>query len=95
VGGPSTHGRPLAGLHAALEERATGSPLFEAVVALGTQPDLPAGIGRLEPAGADLLGVQGITLFAVRPDGFIGMRSDRDHLGALERYRTLVQAGHP
>jgi hypothetical protein len=31
----------------------------------------------------------------VRPDGYVGMRCDRDHLGALERYRALVRAGHP
>lgn len=96
---PSTghqYERPaLADLHAALDERATDSPLFEAAIALGAHPDLPAQIKRLEPAGADLLGVQGITLLVVRPDGYIGMRCDGDHLGALERYRTLVHAGHP
>jgi hypothetical protein len=95
VGGPSTPGAALADLHAALEDRATDSPLFEAAIALGTRPDLPVQIGRLEPAAADLLGVQGITLLVVRPDGYIGMRCDRDHLRALDRYRTLVQAGHP
>jgi 2-polyprenyl-6-methoxyphenol hydroxylase-like FAD-dependent oxidoreductase len=95
VGGPTAHGPALAALHAALEERATDSPLFEAAIALGTHPDLPVQIGRLESAGADLLGVQGTTLLVVRPDGYIGMRCDRDHLSALERYRTLVHAGHP
>jgi 2-polyprenyl-6-methoxyphenol hydroxylase-like FAD-dependent oxidoreductase len=95
VGGPSAHGQGLADLHAALEERATGSPLFEAAIAVGTRPDLPARVGRLDPAGADLLGVQGFTLLVVRPDGYVGMRCDRDHLGALERYRALIRAGHP
>jgi hypothetical protein len=94
VGGPSAHGQGLADLHAALEARATGSSLFEAAIALGTQADLPARVGRLDPAGADLLGVRGFTLLVVRPDGYVGMRCDRDHLGALERYRALVRAGH-
>jgi hypothetical protein len=31
----------------------------------------------------------------VRPDGYIGLRSDGDHLNALEHYCALVQAGHP
>jgi FAD binding domain len=95
VGGPTAHGPALADLHAALEERATDSPLFEAAIALGTHPDLPVQIGRLESGGADRLGVQGTTLLVVRPDGYVGMRCDRDHLSALERYRALVHAGHP
>lgn len=95
VGGPSADGRALVDLYGALDELSTDSPLFEAAIALGTQPDLPIQIGRIEPAGADLLGVQGITLLAVRPDGHVGMRCDRDHLNALERYRTLLEARHP
>ena len=47
------------------------------------------------PAAADALALQGTTVFAVRPDGYIGLRSDRDHLRALERYRTLIMSGHP
>ena len=95
LGGPTAQGQALVELHAALQELTTGSPVFEAAIALSTRPEPPDRIGRLEPAGADLLGVQGITLLAVRPDGYIGLRSDGDHLSALERYRRLVQAGHP
>jgi hypothetical protein len=94
LGGPTTRGPALADLLIALRELATDSPLFEAVIAFGTRPDLPDNIGHLDPVAADLLGVQGTTLLAVRPDGYVGMRSDRDHLSALERYRTLVRAGH-
>ena len=64
---------------------------FEAAIALGAGGDLPHPIGRLDTEGADLLGVKGITLLAVRPDGYVGMRCDRDHLGALERYRSLFR----
>jgi hypothetical protein len=66
------------------------SLLFEASLALGIRSDLPVQIGHLEPAAADLLGVEGTTLLAVRPDGYIGLRADRDHLTALEQYRTLL-----
>ena len=44
----------------------------------------------LEPAAAGLLGVEQITLLALRPDGYVGLRADRDHLNALEHYRTLL-----
>jgi hypothetical protein len=46
-------------------------------------------------AAADLVSVEGITLLAVRPDGYIGLRADRDHLSALERYRAIVHVGRP
>jgi 2-polyprenyl-6-methoxyphenol hydroxylase-like FAD-dependent oxidoreductase len=90
LAGPTAHVPTLVDLHAALQKLATDSPLFEAAVALGTLPDLLAQIGHLEPAAADLLGVEQITLLALRPDGYVGLRADRDHLNALERYRTLL-----
>jgi 2-polyprenyl-6-methoxyphenol hydroxylase-like FAD-dependent oxidoreductase len=90
LAGPAAPGSALKDLYAALQDLATGSPLFEAAVVLGTHPDLPPQIGHLEPAAADLLGVEEITLLALRPDGYVGLRADRDHLNALERYRTLL-----
>ncbi len=85
----------MADLLAALRDFVTDSRLFEATIAFGTRDERPDQIGQLELAAADLLGVEGITLLAVRPDGYIGLRADRDHVGALERYRALVHAGHP
>ncbi|HSE88227.1 MAG TPA: FAD-dependent monooxygenase [Candidatus Binatia bacterium] len=95
VGGRSADGPALVELYNALQELITDSPLFEAAIAFETQPERPVQIERIEPAGADLLGVQGITLLVVRPDGYVGLRSDGDHLSALEHYRKLVHAGHP
>jgi len=95
LGGPTTRGPELAAILATLQELATGSVLFEAAVAFSAGPHPSDRIGRFDPAAADLLGVQGTTLFAVRPDGYIGLRADREHLGALERYRTLIVSGHP
>ncbi len=87
---PTAHAPTLKDLHATLQRLATGSALFESAVALSSHPDLHVQIGHLEPAAADLLGVEQITLLALRPDGYIGLRADRDHLNALERYRTLL-----
>ncbi len=69
------------------------SPMLDAVIALGIgeHPAEPA--ARIEPSAADLLDVDEITLFAVRPDGYIGLRADHDHLAALARYQALV-LGH-
>ena len=95
LGGPAARGPEVAKLLAALRRIATDSLLFETAIAFGTRPDLPDHIGHLEPGAADLLGVEDITLLAVRPDGYIGLRADRDHLSALECYRTLILGGHP
>jgi 2-polyprenyl-6-methoxyphenol hydroxylase-like FAD-dependent oxidoreductase len=78
-------GSPTADLVSATEERANGSPLFEAFVQ----------IGWLDPAAAGVLGIRGTTLLAVRPDGYIGLRADAEHLTALERYHALIRNGHP
>ncbi len=32
----------------------------------------------------------GPACLAVRPDGYVGLRADGDHVGALHRYRRLV-----
>ena len=93
LGGPTADSSSLVALHTALSDFANGSSLFDAAVALSIHTDLPMPAGQLEPAAAGLLGVEGITLLAMRPDGYIGLRSDRDHLAALERYSALVQAG--
>jgi hypothetical protein len=79
-------------LHTALQGFAGASPVFEAAIGLGCGGDLPATIGYLEPDAAMRLGVEGSTLVAVRPDGYVGLRADRDHLSALERYRMLLHA---
>jgi hypothetical protein len=94
LAGPSANASAHADLHAALHQFAANSPLFETAVAPGIRRDLPAQNRYLEPAAADLLGLEGHTLVAVRPDGYIGLRSDRDHLRAVERYRNLVHTGH-
>jgi 2-polyprenyl-6-methoxyphenol hydroxylase-like FAD-dependent oxidoreductase len=94
LSGATVQGPDLVDLLAALQKIATDSPVFEAALAFDTRHELPDRIGHLEPSAASTLGVQGTTLLAVRPDGYVGMRSDGDHLSAIERYRTLVRRGH-
>lgn len=84
VAGPEASLDALAGLQADLEaDRAAGTvppELVEAVVSL-----------RLEEAAS--LGLGPLTLLAVRPDGFIGLRADVDHRSAVLRYGGLVMGG--
>jgi 2-polyprenyl-6-methoxyphenol hydroxylase-like FAD-dependent oxidoreductase len=57
-----------------------GSRVFESVVSLGAN-------NGLNGNGASTM------LLVVRPDGYVGMRCERDHLAALERYHKLVTHG--
>jgi 2-polyprenyl-6-methoxyphenol hydroxylase-like FAD-dependent oxidoreductase len=94
LGGPAANLSTLLDLHAALQGLVKDSPLFETAVVLSSCANVPDPIGHFEPAAASHLGIGGSTLLAVRPDGYIGLRSDRDHLSALERYAAFIQTGH-
>ncbi len=95
LAGPAAHIPSLVELHAGLQRNAADSSLFEAAVCLGAHLDLPGSLGHLDPAATNLLGIAGTTLLAVRPDGYIGLRADKDHLNAIKRYHALVCAGCP
>jgi 2-polyprenyl-6-methoxyphenol hydroxylase-like FAD-dependent oxidoreductase len=94
LAGTGADGTALTHLHSALQDVTSDSLLFEAAVTLGAGDHAHTQIEQLEPSAANTLGVEGITLLAMRPDGYIGLRSDRDHLAALERYRALFLAGN-
>ena len=47
----------------------------------------------IDPSTAELLGIDGITLLVVRPDGYVGLRADRDHLEALSDYGQRLGSG--
>jgi 2-polyprenyl-6-methoxyphenol hydroxylase-like FAD-dependent oxidoreductase len=94
LGGPTASPLALSALYAALQEHAKHSTLFEAAVALTAGAPVPDPIGHFDPTAALELGMRGSTLLAIRPDGYIGLRADRDHLAALERYSTFLQTGH-
>ncbi len=94
LGGPTADPSALLSLHAALQKHVKDSSLFETAVALTAGANGPDSIGRLEPATAAQLGIEGNTLLAIRPDGYVGLRADRDHLAALGRYAAFLQTGH-
>jgi hypothetical protein len=49
---------------------------------------------KSRPLEADQLGIDGVRLLAMRPDGYVGLRSDQDHLREMQQYRTLIHAGN-
>jgi 2-polyprenyl-6-methoxyphenol hydroxylase-like FAD-dependent oxidoreductase len=93
LAGPDANGSELVQLDAALRQRLADSSLFEAAFTLATESDLSPRVGQIGHIEAALLEVNAITLLAVRPDGYIGLRADTDHLNALERYQSLILEG--
>ena len=69
-------------------------PLFAETFAIATAADVPLKVGKIDRSAADQLGIDGVTLLAVRPDGYVGLRSDQDHLQALRHYCTLIHEGN-
>jgi len=47
--------------------------------------------GRITRAAAELLGVGDLTLLVVRPDGYLGLRADREHLDAFSTYQARLK----
>jgi hypothetical protein len=78
AGDTTTEDSEFANLLDASQKLVKDSRVFESVVSLGTNQ-------LLDSRG-------GTTLLVVRPDGYVGMRCERDHLAALERYQRLVTA---
>jgi 2-polyprenyl-6-methoxyphenol hydroxylase-like FAD-dependent oxidoreductase len=95
LGGPAANPAALSALHAALQEYVKDSTLFETAIALSASATFHDQIGHLEAAEASRLGIEGSTLLALRPDGYVGLRSDQDHLAALQSYAASLQTGKP
>ncbi|MBM4270418.1 MAG: monooxygenase [Deltaproteobacteria bacterium] len=92
IGGPSARGEDLERIER--EARAAAdSSLIEATVALVARKR--EGWARLGPDGAGDLGVEGVTVLVVRPDGHVGLRADRDHAEQVAKYQSVLRAGRP
>jgi hypothetical protein len=82
-------GESLARLDSSTRAR-SGTFLIEATIVLTARSDDQDSCARLAPAAADQLGIDGITLLVIRPDGHVGLRADRNHIEALMAYHALL-----
>ena len=74
----------LEGLLAGLREAVAADGVFDAAFALGPE--------RIDLGALDELGVDGLALLAIRPDGHVGFRSDGVDPAELRRYAELFAA---
>ena len=85
IGGSGAVPARVEALVAAMEELARGSPVIDAVFGFWVTTR-QNGIGEIETAVAKRLGLDGVTVLAVRPDRYIGFRDDGPGANAMARY---------
>ena len=64
------------------------------MIALSTDRE-PSDSGLLRAEVVDRIGVEDVTILAVRPDGYIGHLSDGTDLRKIGEYLELIRAGAP
>ncbi|MEP9380558.1 FAD-dependent monooxygenase [Aquabacter sp. CN5-332] len=92
VGGTAVGIEALSELHRTLSTQAVGS-LFEASFAITAHGPGAHGHAGIDPSVTDRLGIEGMTLFVVRPDGYLGLRADFGHAEALTAYMAKLGVG--
>jgi len=92
IGSASVPVEQLKQLEATIRSRGATS-LIESTSSLTSRSDNQGEHKRITPAAASQLGVGGITLLVIRPDGYVGLRADHDHLKALASYEAMLLAG--
>ena len=89
LGGPQADPDRVRDLVAELEERSGAA--IDAIVGLCTRPDGPT-VGRIDESVAVQLGAGGVTVLAVRPDRYVGLRDDGGDPRAVEAYLNALVA---
>jgi 2-polyprenyl-6-methoxyphenol hydroxylase-like FAD-dependent oxidoreductase len=85
LGGPDADPGAVAELTEALQRLSDDSTIVEAAFGFTTGPGGPT-VGQTDEGVAARLGIDRVTLLAVRPDGYVGLRHDAPDPGAVSRY---------
>ncbi|WP_234050146.1 MULTISPECIES: FAD-dependent monooxygenase [unclassified Xanthobacter] len=92
VGNAAVAPHELSAHHRAISPDEAG-PIFEASFMLTPHGPTQQGHGGIDTAATDHLGVSGVTLFVIRPDGYLGLRADDGHAEALAAYARRLASG--
>jgi hypothetical protein len=93
IGGSSIHTEALARVDSFIRPQILASVIIEAIVVIAVGADDQSPYARITPIAAEQLGIGEITLLVIRPDGHIGLRSDRNHVEDLTAYQQLLVSG--
>ncbi len=92
IGGKDAASSEVADLARRLDEEHADGPLVSAVVGLAANPNGEP-VGRIDASLAGELGIRGITLLAIRPDRYVGLRDDDGDPEAVRAYLEALAAG--
>jgi 2-polyprenyl-6-methoxyphenol hydroxylase-like FAD-dependent oxidoreductase len=93
IGGSSVHKEALARVADLIRAQSLASAIVEEVIVVAVGADDQSTYARVAPTAAEQLGIGEITLFVIRPDGYIGLRADRNHVEDLAAYQQLLVSG--
>ena len=91
IGGPEAAPGQVAELAAALEDAHSSSPVVDAVIGLSAETEISP-IGEIGEFASERLGIEGVTVLAVRPDHYVGFRHDGRDPGAVQAYLDALTA---
>ena len=93
IGGLSVQTEALGRVDNVMRAQSRASAIIEEIVAITAGSDDQSPYARIAPTAAEELGIGELTLLVIRPDGHIGLRSDRGHVKDLEAYQRLLVIG--
>ena len=93
IGGSSIRTEALARVDNSIRAQSLASAIIEEIVVISAGSDDQSPYARVTPTAAEQLGIGEISLLVIRPDGHIGLRSDRNHLDDLTAYQQLLVSG--
>ena len=85
LGGPEANAEEVLVAKKVLEATIAGSPLVDAVLGFCVQP-AAADVGQMDHSVAEQLGIKRLTVLAIRPDRYVGLRQDSGDPAIVERY---------
>jgi 2-polyprenyl-6-methoxyphenol hydroxylase-like FAD-dependent oxidoreductase len=93
IGSSSIHTEALARVYKLIRAQSLAFAIIEEIVVIAVGYDNQSPYARVAPTTFEQLGIGEITLLVIRPDGHIGLRSDRNHVEDLTAYQKLLVSG--
>jgi len=93
IGGPSVQTEELARVDELMRAQSHASVVIEEIAVIGTGVGAQGPYAWITPTAAGQLGISEIALFVIRPDGHVGLRSDRNLIDDLTAYQRLLVSG--
>ncbi len=91
IGGLSGLAEARARVETFIRAQGLASDIVEETVVIATGPDDDQNPHpRITPTAAERMGIGEMTLLVIRPDGHIGLRSDRNHADDMASYHRLL-----